>query len=138
MIDKKTGNIVVEYNGYTGIACGYSSYVVRDSEGKEIFHTGFTTEKIDTEEKALEYLKDTLVMLDDLKNKEDATAMCDYVRGLYDAWEVAGLLVHPSYNGALSGELKEKIFGFRDSDKILRNLNAQEAVEKWKNFKNKK
>ncbi|MBO5620547.1 MAG: hypothetical protein J5959_02845, partial [Butyrivibrio sp.] len=62
MIDKKTGNIIVEYNGYTGIAFGHSSYIVRDSKGNEIFHTGFTTNEIRTEEEALEDLKETRVM----------------------------------------------------------------------------
>lgn len=139
MIDKKTGNIVVEYNGYTGIAYGHSSYIVRDSKGNEIFHTGFTTESIDTEEKALKYLKDTLVTLDRLRQpeKEEPPAMCDYVRGLIDAWNVARNLTSPETGGMYEND-KRIVFGYTSSDKILRTLSAQEALakfERWQNYK---
>lgn len=141
MIDKKTGNIVVEYNGYTGIAFGHSSYIVRDSKGNEIFHTGFTTNEIRTEEEALEYLKETLVMLDHLRrpqSEEDTPVMCDYIKGVEDAWHVARQLTSPDTGGLYEND-KALAFGYRSSDKILRTLSGQEALQKfrtWQNYKN--
>ena len=136
MIDKKTGNIIVEYNGYTGIAFGHSSYIVRDSKGNEIFHTGFTTNEIRTEEEALEYLKETLVMLDHLRrpqSEEDTPVMCDYIKGVEDAWHVARQLTSPETGGLYEND-KALAFGYRSSDKILRTLSGQ--FRTWQNYKN--
>lgn len=124
--------IVAEHNGYVGKAYGVSSYEIRDPRGKEIFHTGFTTFPVDTEEKTKEYLIDTLNALEGLaktRPQEDG-----YVKGLKDAWEMARHLRHPSYPGGLYEEDKEKIFGYRDSDQILTNLEPWEAIERYKIF----
>ena len=127
--------IEVTYNGYLGIAYGVSSYSIRNPEGKEILHTGFTTFPVDTEEKALEYLKESLETLKMLQPKQDVTKECDYVKGLHDAWDIAKLLRHPSYPGALYDKEKEKIFGFRESDQILTHVDPVEALERFNKFK---
>lgn len=127
--------IEVTYNGYLGIAYGVSSYSIRNPEGKEILHTGFTTFPVDTEEKALEYLKESLETLKMLQPKQDVTKECDYVKGLHDAWNIAKLLRHPSYPGALYDKEKEKIFGFRESDQILTHVDPVEALERFNKFK---
>ena len=74
MIELKDSHIEVKYNGYTGIAYGYSSFSVRNPQGKEIFHTGFTTNEIRTEEEALKYLKETLMMLGHLRRPRSVRA----------------------------------------------------------------
>ncbi len=130
--------IEVTYNGYLGIAYGVSSYSIRNPEGKEILHTGFTTFPVDTEEKALEYLKESLKTLKMLQPKQDVTRECDYVKGLHDAWNIAKLLRHPSYPGALYDKEKEKIFGFRESDQILTHVDPVEALERFNKFKAEK
>lgn len=130
--------IEVTYNGYLGIAYGVSSYSIRNPEGKEILHTGFTTFPVDTEEKALEYLKESLETLKMLQPKQDVTRECDYVKGLHDAWNIAKLLRHPSYPGALYDKEKEKIFGFRESDQILTHVDPVEALERFNKFKAEK
>lgn len=130
--------IEVTYNGYLGIAYGASSYSIRNPEGKEILHTGFTTFPVDTEEKALEYLKESLETLKMLQPKQDVTKECDYVKGLHDAWNIAKLLRHPSYPGALYDKEKEKIFGFRESDQILTHVDPVEALERFNKFKAEK
>ena len=130
--------IEVTYNGYLGMAYGVSSYSIRNPEGKEILHTGFTTFPVDTEEKALEYLKESLETLKMLQPKQDATKECDYVKGLHDAWDIAKLLRHPSYPGALYDKEKEKIFGFRESDQILTHVDPVEALERFNKFKAEK
>lgn len=130
--------IEVTYNGYLGIAYGVSSYSIRNPEGKEILHTGFTTFPVDTEEKALEYLKESLETLKMLQPNQDVTKECDYVKGLHDAWNIAKLLRHPSYPGALYDKEKEKIFGFRESDQILTHVDPVEALERFNKFKAEK
>lgn len=146
MIELKDGYIEVKYNGYTGIAYGYSSFSVRDPQGKEIFHTEFTTNEIKTQEEALKYLKDTLVIIGRLAQpqteekapeKEEPPVMCDYVRGLIDAWNVARNLTSPETGGMYEND-KKIVFGYTSSDKILRTLSAQEALakfERWQNYK---
>lgn len=124
--------IVAEHNGYVGTAYGVSSYAIRDPRGKEIFHTGFTTFPVDTEEKTKKYLigaLNGLVIPAKTSPQED-----DYVKGLKDAWEMARHLRHPSYPGGLYEKDKEKIFGYRDSDQILTNLEPWEAIERYKIF----
>lgn len=59
--------IKVTYDGYTGIAYGRSSYVVRDKAGKTIYHTGFLHKRPMTEEECLEELKNILEFIDMLK-----------------------------------------------------------------------
>lgn len=127
--------IEVTYNGYLGVAYGVSSYSIRNPEGKEILHTEFTTFPVDTEEKALEYLKESLETLKMLQPKQDVTKECDYVKGLHDAWNIAKLLRHPSYPGALYDKEKEKIFGYAQSDQILTHLDPAEAIERFNTFK---
>ena len=63
------GTIKAEYNGYTGYAYGVSSFSIRDKDNHEILHTGFCTERPQTEAECLEYLKDTLDLLDTLKSE---------------------------------------------------------------------
>ena len=140
MINAKEQTIEVKYNGYTGTAYGYSSYSVRDPQGREIFHTGFTTNEIRTEKEALEYLKETLVTLELLKEpqqEEEAPVMCDYIRGVEDAWHIARQLTSPDTGGLYESD-KAFIFGYRSSDKILRTLSGQEALEKYRSWQTHK
>lgn len=62
--------IKVTYDGYTGIAYGRSSYVVRDKAGKTIYHTGFLHKRPMTEEECLEELKAILDYLKKINWKE--------------------------------------------------------------------
>lgn len=61
--------IKAEYNGYTGYAYGVSSFSVRDKNDREIFHTGFCTNRPQTEAECLEYLKETLDLLSTLRGR---------------------------------------------------------------------
>ncbi len=61
--------IKAEYNGYTGYAYGVSSFSVRDKNNREIFHTGFCNKRPQTEAECLEYLKETLDLLDTLRGR---------------------------------------------------------------------
>jgi len=60
--------IEAEYNGFKGIAYGQSSYIVQNKNGKEIFHTGFLRDKIETKEQCLEQLKSVLELLETLNH----------------------------------------------------------------------
>ncbi len=62
--------IKVTYDGYTGIAYGRSSYVVRDKAGKMIYHTGFLHKRPMTEEECLEELKSILDLLEMIKREK--------------------------------------------------------------------
>ena len=58
------------YNGYKGVAYGRSSFSVYNSEGREIFHTGFCRHMPKTQDECLEELKRTLHLLDVLRSYE--------------------------------------------------------------------
>lgn len=61
-----------------------------------------------------------------------------YYKGLEEAWECAKKLTHPSYGGFYDDE-QEKIFGFgyRNSDEVLTNFTAYEAIEKIRAYESK-
>jgi hypothetical protein len=60
----------------------------------------------------------------------------DYDRGLNDAWECARKLTHPRYGGYRDSEEKE-IFGYDNSDDVLTNYSASEAIQKIKEYEEK-
>ena len=59
-----------------------------------------------------------------------------YYKGLEEAWECAKKLTHPSYGGFYDDE-QEKIFGYRNSDEVLTNFTAYEAIEKIREYESK-
>lgn len=60
-----------------------------------------------------------------------------YNRGLNDAWECAGKLVHPRLGG-YTEEQKQRIFGtYVSSDSILHNFTAPEVIAKIKAYEDK-
>ena len=65
-----TETIKTEYEGYTGYAYGASSFSLRDSSHREIFHTGFCTKRPQNEEECLEFTKRTLKLLHILREAE--------------------------------------------------------------------
>lgn len=58
--------IEANWNGYTGIAYGRSSFSLR-KDGRELFHTGFCTKRPTTEEECIRMIKDTIHLLEVLK-----------------------------------------------------------------------
>lgn len=60
----------------------------------------------------------------------------DYERGLTDAWECARRLTHPRYGGYCDSEQK-KIFGYENSDDVLTEYSASEAIQKIKEYEEK-
>ena len=60
-----------------------------------------------------------------------------YNKGLYDAWECAKMLRHPSYDGALHDNEKKDIFGYISSDEVLTHYTASEAIFAIKEYKEK-
>lgn len=133
--------ISVTYKGYLGTAYDVSSYVIKDPAGREIFHTGFTTNPVDDEKKALEYLKDTLNMLEMFEERPiqyDEEEEDDFTKGMREAWNLARLLRKPLYPGSLRDDLKEKIFGFREADQIFTHVDPVEALERFNKFKAEK
>ncbi len=137
---KNIGNkepIIVTYKGYTGKAYGVSSYSIYGPEGKEIYHTGYTTEDIENEGQALIYLKETLKFLEESHPSKSLPMMCDYEKGLREGWELARLLRNPE-NGGLYTDDRQKIFGYRESDKILTELEAPEALSRYYGYMREK
>ena len=51
--------------GYTGVLYGKSSFLVRDKEGNEIFHTGFRTfDSYDELKDAVDYFVDPAILIE--------------------------------------------------------------------------
>jgi len=59
-----------------------------------------------------------------------------YDNGLTDAWECARRLTHPRYGGYRDSEQK-KIFGYENSDDVLTEYSASEAIQKIKEYEEK-
>lgn len=55
--------IEANWNGYTGIAYGRSSFSLR-KDGKELFHTGFCNKRPTTEEECIQMIKDAIQLLE--------------------------------------------------------------------------
>lgn len=60
--------IIATYNGYEGIAYGKRSFSVKNSEGREIFHTGSCTKRPQNKDDVIESIKTVLSILNTLDN----------------------------------------------------------------------
>lgn len=114
---------------------GYQNGLKEGSDGlsedfqkavNEAYQTGFVDGKMD--------VKNKLEIIDEIKEGEYFKG---YNAGLLDAWDVAKTLRHPSYSGIFEDE-REEIYGYKNSDDVLTNLSALEALKMLREHFDKK